>query len=199
VTLHASKDNTIYSESDDRSNGAGQYFFSGRNSTGNYRRALLAFDIAAAVPAGSTIDSVVLELYVSRTSSGVSGVDLFRVLTGWGEGTSVAAGNEGGGAIATDGDATWRYPFYNIEDPKAAPFWNTLGGDFAAIASAGTGVGGIGFYTWGSNPSIVADVQAWLDVPQSNFGWVLIGDEGPFRSTKRFSSRTSFGGGGARR
>jgi len=39
-------------------------------------------------------------------------------------------------------------------------------------------------HAWGSTPETVADAQGWLDDPQGNFGWVLIGDE-----TSRFASR----------
>lgn len=191
VTLDASKDNTIYSEADDRSNGAGDHFFCGRTGSGGNRRALLAFDIAAAVTPGSTIDGVVLRLYMSRTTAGASSVNLYPVTTDWGEGSSHASGNEGGGAIATDGDATWRYPFYDTEDPKTAPFWARIGGDFSTPAAAGTSVGGTGYYSWGTNENIVADVQDWLDAPESNYGWLLIGQEIFSRSSKRFDSRSN--------
>ena len=36
---------------------------------------------------------------------------------------------------------------------------------------------------------MVVDIQAWLDDPAINFGWVLIGDEATFPSTRRFDSR----------
>lgn len=39
------------------------------------------------------------------------------------------------------------------------------------------------------NSDMVVDIQAWLDDPAINFGWVLIGDEATFPSTRRFDSR----------
>ncbi len=191
VTLDASKDNTLYSEVNNLSNGAGDYFFCGTNGTGSNRRALLAFDVAGAIAPGSTIDSVALELYMSRTTTGASSVNLYRVLTDWGEGLSDASGNEGGGAIATDGDATWDYPFYNTADPPSAPTWTNLGGDHSLSSSAVTSVNATGTYSWSLSSRMVSDVQGWLDTPATNFGWILIGDEGPGRSSKRFDSRTN--------
>ena len=47
-----------------------------------------------------------------------------------------------------------------------------------------------GLYTWGSTAGMVADVQSWLDDPGSNFGWIILGDEGTSLPTaKRFDSR----------
>ena len=70
VQITPSKDNTLYeSINGDTSNGAGQYFFTGRTNGGSRRRALLAFDIAAHVPGGATIQSATLTLHMSRTTS----------------------------------------------------------------------------------------------------------------------------------
>jgi hypothetical protein len=38
---------------------------------------------------------------------------------------------------------------------------------------------------------MVADVQGWLKGPSSNFGWIILGDEGSSRTAKRFGSRES--------
>ncbi len=191
VTIGASKDNTIYSESDDLSNGAGDYFFAGRTDNSVDRRGLLAFDVSASIPVGSTITSVSLTLYMSRTKAGTETASLHRAQTDWGEGISHASGQEGAGGSATDGDATWRYAFYVEADPSSSPAWGSLGGDYAGTASAGAAIGGTGFYTWTSTAALVADVQAWVDVPSTDFGWILIGNEGPNKTAKRFNSRTN--------
>ena len=47
----------------------------------------------------------------------------------------------------------------------------------------------VGEYTWGSTPVMVADVQAWLDNPTTNFGWLLQGNEIETSTTKRFASK----------
>ena len=36
---------------------------------------------------------------------------------------------------------------------------------------------------------MVADVQSWLDVPVQNFGWLLLGEENTFPTSKRFDTR----------
>ncbi|MCG8406460.1 MAG: DNRLRE domain-containing protein [Phycisphaerales bacterium] len=189
MIIVADKDNTIYSEFDLLSNGTGDHVFAGKTAGGNSRRALVAFDVAGAIPAGSKIDSVRFQLYMSRTQAGNQNVTLHRLLADWGEGTSNAGGGEGSGAIATDGDATWRYTFFDAADPPSSPEWASTGGDFVATSSADRSVGGIGFYAWGSTAQMVADVQGWLDTPATNYGWLVRGNEGPNVTAKRFDSR----------
>ncbi len=78
-TLTPSKDNTIYSENASQSNGAREYLFAGQTSNGAPRRALLAFDIVGALPAGATVESVTLTLTMSKTVAGDTPVSLHRV------------------------------------------------------------------------------------------------------------------------
>jgi spore coat protein A len=185
VTIGASRDNTIYSESGAESNGAGDSIFAGRTKDGPIRRALIRFDVAGAVPAGSFVSSVTLTLYLSRTRTQDQTVSLHRLSADWGEGTSEAPGEEGGGAPATPGDATWTQRFY-----PSTP-WSTAGGSFVGTASGATIVGGnTGFYGW-SSAGMATDVQSWLDTPAANFGWILLGNEAATRVVKRFESRDS--------
>jgi hypothetical protein len=184
VRIPANKDNTLYESSTGAfSNGAGQYFFVGTTARVERRRGLLAFDVAGNIPAGATITSVTLRLHMSRTISGEQFVKLHRVLADWGEGASNAAGEEGAGAAAATGDATWIHRFFNTV------FWTTAGGNFAAIASDSQAVSSVGFYTWGSTPHMVNDVQAWLNAPSTNFGWLLRGAENVATNSKRFDTR----------
>ncbi len=187
--IPSARDNTIYSEAADYSNGAGSHFFAGQTDSGNDRRGLIAFDVAGAVPAGSAITTVTLQLYMSRTTAGNESVSLFRVQTDCGEGTSDAPGGEGGGTLASDGDATWVYTFYDTSDPPGSPAWGTAGGDYDPAVSAVAVVGNLGSYSWGSTARMVADVQLWLDDPVSNFGWLVMGEEGSNQTTKRFDTR----------
>ena len=83
------------------------------------------------------------------------------------------------------GDATWRFRFFRSVK------WDDDGGDFVADDSAFEPVSDVGTATWGSTPQMVADVQRWLDAPQSNFGWLVQGNESHNRSAKRFGSRES--------
>lgn len=184
VTVGAMKDTTLYEfPTGDLGNGQGSYMFAGRTGQAEFsiRRALLAFDIASMVPAGSTITGATLRLHMSKTPTGGSMQFLHRTLANWGEGASNDGGEEGNGAGAQLGDATWLHTFYTDS------FWANEGGDFSALPSAGTLVGGVGFYTW-SSAGLISDVQGWLDNPSSNFGWTILGDESQTRTTKRYDT-----------
>jgi hypothetical protein len=183
VFLGASRDNAIYAESGSESNGAGSYFHVGTNGLSQLRRGLLRFDVAASVPAGSTILGVELTLHMSMTNSGTRFVRLHRALADWGEGTSNAGSGEGAGTGATTNDATWTRRFY------PTVFWTTPGGDFSPTFSAEQAIDQAGTYVW-SSAGLVADVQSMLDAPAANFGWVLRNDnEVDSPTAKRFDSR----------
>lgn len=181
VNLGPSKDNTIFSENGFVSNGAGLFTFTGATAGFEIRRALLAFDLSA-IPAGSGILGATLTLHMSKTNAGPAPVSLHRLSADWGEGTSVASGNEGAGGIATLGDASWTHRFL------LSDLWTVNGGDFSPAASATQSVGLIGSYSW-SGAGLIADVQSWVDAPASNFGWIVVGDESDASTAKRFDSR----------
>lgn len=182
VSLFAVADNTLYANNVDYSNGAGQHIFAGITGDTTARRGLLRFDVASAIPAGSTITSATLTLHMSQTPAGAQPVSLHTVTTSWGEAGSLAGSGEGSGAPAQSGDATWKYRYFNDTT------WTNLGGDFNPLVSASISVGGIGFYAWNSAQMSV-DVQSWLDSPGGNFGWLLQGNESGFPTAKRFDSR----------
>ena len=183
VALQASRDNTLYEDPDGAlSNGSGSFLFVGLTKNSAARRALLYFDVAAAVPAGATINEARLTLTLSKTVSGAQPIEIHQCQAGWGEGTSVASGQEGKGASASPGDATWIHASFS-DSP-----WANAGGDFAAEVSASTTVDAVGSYTWES-AGLVTDIQAWLDTPAGNFGWILLGEEEDSRAAKRFNSR----------
>jgi hypothetical protein len=149
---------------------------------GAIRRALVRFDLSS-IPAGSTITSARLILNMSRSiRAGQETHQLRRLLGDWGEGTSHAAGEEGGGAPSTTNDATWVHRFFNTAN------WQNQGGDFSATVSASLAVGGDGRYTWES-PQMVTDVQGWFTNPATNFGWILLGNETAQSTAKRFDTR----------
>ncbi len=182
VNLPASKDNTLYAENPSNTNGGGPDFFAGPNGVGFQFHGLIAFDLAAGIPAGSTINSVQLTLNVTMTNSGPLTVTIHRSLADWGEGTQIGAGTGGGfGAPAAPGDATWLHSSFS------GTLWASPGGDFSATATSSTTVSGIGAYTWPSTSTFVADAQSYLNAPAGNFGWfVIIPTGGP---AKRFASR----------
>lgn len=188
INLTPSKDNTLYQydpADGDTSNALGQYFFAGETAMGEFRRGVLAFEVTGHVPPGSTIIAVTLSMNMSRTPFDTDRIiELHKLLADWGEGTSIASGEEGDGAPATPGDATWRHRFFDTI------FWTNEGGDFSDTVSASQSVGPLGQYTW-SSPQMVADVQSWLDDPGSNFGWLVLGDESTIATSKRFDTRES--------
>jgi hypothetical protein len=182
--LGANKDDTLYETlSAPLNNGAGQWVFSGKTRAGDIRRGLIGFDIAAGLPAGTTVTGVTLTMNMSRSIAGDSEVGLQLVLADWQEGAAKAGGNEGQGAAAGQGDVTWTQSSFDALD------WTTPGGDFSPKASTAVTVEGIGSYTWGSTSQLVADVQNWLDNPATNFGWLLLGDESRSQTAMRFDSR----------
>ena len=188
INITPSKDNTLYQydpADGDTSNALGFHLFAGKTAMGELRRGVLAFNIAGSIPAGSTITGVTLSMNMSRTPINVAyPVELHKLLADWGEGTSQASGEEGDGAPATPNDATWRHRFFDTI------FWAAQGGDFSATVSASQSVSVVGPYTW-SSQQMVADVQDWLDNPAGNFGWLVLGDEKPTLTAKRFDTRES--------
>lgn len=183
LVVTPTKDNTLYeSGNGSLSNGAGDYFFVGKTNSGQIRRGLVAFDLTGKLPVSATIVSATLQLHMSKTSGGQHAVSLHRVLADWGQGSSNAASNEGGGVTATSGDATWLHTLFNTT------LWQTPGGDFVPTTTATVAVADVDFYRW-SSPGLLADVQAWLTNPASNFGWALIGNEAASGTAKRFDTR----------
>jgi hypothetical protein len=187
--LFPDQDTAIYenSEFDLRANGSGDFLFAGRTGEGSnsIRRGLVRFDLAQDIPAGATIDNVTLSLNMSKTIFGAVDVSLHPVTTDWGEGASDMPGQEGGrfNTPPEFEDATWIHSFFDSSK------WQTPGGDFVDLASDIVSVGGLGRYEW-SSERMIQDVQTWLDNPQDNFGWMLLGDEQTPTSAKRFDSRS---------
>jgi hypothetical protein len=183
LTLSPSKDNTIFESNTSNSLGAGQAIFSGTNGQAFIRRGLIAFDVANSIPAGSTINSAQLTLFLNNSPSGGPTnptLRLYRLSNDWGEGiagnSSTGVNGIGQGFAAGDGDATWNARRFSTTTPT---LWNSPGGDFSSIDSASLSIVGTTLntpYSWQSTPALVADVQGWLDAPATNFGWLLKND-----------------------
>ena len=188
ININPNKDNTLYEYDPvdgDRSNALGFHFFAGETGMNELRRGVLAFDIAGNIPPFAVITAASLSLNMSKTPTNTAYLmELRKLLASWGEGTSIAPGEEGTGAPATPNDATWRHRFFDTI------FWTNEGGDFSATVSASQSVSVVGPYTW-SSAQMVADVQSWLDNPAGNFGWLVLGDEKPTLTSKRFDTRES--------
>lgn len=185
IMLGASSDAALYEDEDGASaNGAGDFLFSGTTAQDEIRRSLLQFDIASVLPAHAVVQSVTLEMYMSRTIVGDTPVALHRVTTAWSEGPADADGPEGIGAAAQSGDVTWQHASFDDV------FWENDGGDFDAQASAISDIAFEGDYTW-SGAGLIEDVQLWLNDPSVNHGWMLLGDESQDPTAKRWNSRTN--------
>jgi len=185
ITLDSLRDAAIYENNVDNSNGAGPALFAGTNGMNSPRRGLIGFDIAGNIPAGATIDSVQLTLFLAQVAgSGAGGsgdptprtIELHALTADWGEGTTGSGSGVGGsgqGFPANPGDATWNARLF------PATLWTTPGGDFSASASASALVTNVvnAPYVWLTTSTLVNDVHGWLDNPSSNFGWAVINAE----------------------
>lgn len=184
VEIVAGRDNAIFEENDN-SGGAAITFAAGATNNGRARRGMLWFDVATHVEPGSLITGATLVLRMDGTSdTQPRDIRVHRLLADWGEGTSGGGGMGGGaGQPPSLNDATWNFRFFSTIS------WANPGGDFVAAPSAITAVGtAVDFYAW-SSAVLAADVQLWLDHPDVNFGWIILGDESTSQTSRRFSTR----------
>lgn len=167
-------------------NGAGEFLLAGRTNqaSGSRRRSLLQFDFNL-LPAGAVVTSASLQLHLVTVTTADLAVSLHRLTTPWTAGASNPTGNESSGATALNGDSTWLHASF------PGTLWTAPGGDHAAAPSASTTVTGeAGFFTW-TSPALATDVQQWLNLPSTNAGWLLRGDEISPQTAKRFDSADS--------
>jgi hypothetical protein len=201
VAIGASRDATIFENNVANGSGGGNALFAGTNGAQNSpRRAPIAFDVAANVPAGAIVQQAQLTLFLGQFPNvgavATSTIGIHRLEANWGEGATQqqnppndTIGGTGQGAPAADGDVTWNARFFSATTPTP---WTTPGGDFAMSASASTVVSRLlnTGYSWDSAPSMVSDVQGWLDNAATNFGWMLVNaDETSPATFRAFYSR----------
>ena len=190
TTITATRETAIFAENPDYNLGVGNLIVGTSASGADTARSLLAFELAAAIPAGSRINSVTFAIGVIRQSNHnvESAYALHRFLKDWTEGRGGAGVNNGSPALP--GETTWN------RQAHGGTAWNApgtqVGTEFTAAAS-GTGpvIDSIGItYTIDSTAALVADVQAWLDTPAANKGWIFRGtSEGAAGTARRFSSK----------
>jgi hypothetical protein len=166
----------------------------GSTATLKRNRGLFRFEPAAALPAGARVTAATLILEVTGeppSPAATSSFSLHRVLRAWGEGAGVSvAGAPGLGETATAGEATWTHRFALTADTWASPGAGA-GEDYVTAGSASV-------FVYGTDESpyrlegagLAADVQAWLDEPATNFGWILIAEaEATAKTARRFGAR----------
>ena len=200
VSLTSVADTGISENYPNNNMGGNPFVNSGTTQNRTRNRGLFRFDVAAALPAGAKVQSATLVLEVVHEpdeQQPFSRFNLHRLLQPWGEGNKTSPTNcnscVGQGAPAGTNETTWFHRFaYTASEwsaPGAAPT-----NDYAAQPSSGTTVYGVADspYPFASTPQTVADVQFWLDEPQSNFGWALVcqAEQTPF-TARRFGSRES--------
>ncbi len=186
VTLVPSQDTTLYENYSDSGNGTGEWFFAGLTNTGQIRRSLVQFDLSG-LPPGTLVQSASFKATLSLSNGSNPTVALHKVTESWTEGGTNSAGPEGSPDLASPGDATWEFRSFPNHP------WATLGGTFVSTPSASLAIPlGAATYTWASNAALVADVQSWIDHPETNFGWLLKAtSETGSRRARRFNSRSN--------
>lgn len=189
VILQPIADTSIFEAFPDNNLGANENLVAGANANLQRGRALIRFDIAGAIPSNAIIESVSLTITVVITppGGGASSIfDLRRLLVSWGEG----AGTGNAGLAANPGEATWNARFF------PSNLWSMPGGSISNDISQGVSASlllpDLGTYTFASTSNLVSDVQAWLQVPATNFGWILMSEsEDTAFTVRRIGSRES--------
>lgn len=194
VTIFPSADATLIELQPTNNLGAASWFSAGTTQNGNSNRALLKFDVAAAVPTGSIITDIGFKVWVTRTPVDGNADSLFslrRVLRPWNEGVGLPSDPNypGLGIPAQLGDATWTHASWGTNEwtvPGGMEGVDYAGGFSSSAFIAGKTADGYFFESGG----MIADVQLWLDHPEQNFGWMLKTEEEESNFTaRRFGSR----------
>lgn len=171
--------------------GSSLFLTAGTTQVGTRNRALVRFDPSAVLPRGARIVASEMSIeVVGRPSDGFAAevFELRRMLRSWGEGLGMSPDPQhpGLGAPSQAGEATWSDRFTGMNAP-----WHVAGGlagvDFVTEGSGEQTLYGMADspYAFASNPRMVADIQAWLESPGSNFGWMLL----PRDESVRFTAR----------
>jgi hypothetical protein len=196
ISLTPTADTTLIETEPGNNLGGAAIVNSGTTQNFTRNRGLFRFDFTGQIPAGSQItrsDFVVEVTGQPKEEQRASSFGLHRVLKPWGEGDKNSPDpiHPGLGAPATAGDATWNHRFAFTTNTWTIP-GGAASNDYSPELSAETFVYGLGDspYTFLSTPRMVADLQAWVDDPATNFGWMLISQSEETNFTaRRFASR----------
>jgi hypothetical protein len=177
------------------SNNLGGQRWLNAGTTQNYtkNRGLIRFDIAGVLARGSRILSATMNIeVVGQPIDGyaIENFRLHRMLKDWGEGNK--SGNPPTlGAPASTNECNWTHRFAFTPETWAEP-GGSNGVDYATTPSVDTYVYDTfaSPYTFGPAAAMSVDLQQWLDIPESNFGWILIAEHEEINFTsRRFASR----------
>jgi len=196
-SLLPTADTFVNSAVPDNNDGASPSIFTGETGQNGAMRGLVRFTLPAELRGRLTVSRVALTMITRGTGLGdttpptPATESLQAVSVAWQEGVGFGDGttvNTVGQACGTSG-ATWNQP-----DCAGGAPWSgvsvspTVSGTVAIPASLETAV------TWDSdqagNAGMIADVQSWLDSPDTNQGWRLASStEGMSGQAQRFYSR----------
>jgi hypothetical protein len=172
-------DTTLIETEPDNNLGGAPFVNAGITQNFTKNHGLFRFDIAGHIPSQSKITGAELILEVThspRDGFAPAEFGLHRLLVPWGEGNKIADDptHPGLGAPATTNEATWNDRFAFTTNR-----WNVPGAavtnDYSPVVTAQQTIYSLGDspYAFESTSAMVADVQSWLDEPQTNFGWLL--------------------------
>jgi hypothetical protein len=198
-TLAPAADTFINSTVPNNNNGASFSIFTGRNGQGGMMRGLIRFATPPELQGRVTVNRVVLSLVTQGTGimqdvPPTPATDsLYPVGETWTEGTGFGDGltmNTVGQPCATTG-ATWNQP-----DCAGGTSWTggTLAGAIgAANVPAAIGAAVVWDSDAGGNAGLVPAVQAWIDTPAGNRGWLIASSTEGVAGAQRLASRESSG------
>ena len=192
ITLHPSADTTLIEAAPDNNLGGQTFCNVGSTELKTRNRALYKFDLSS-IPVGSTVQSAYLILQLTHKPNNgfeTSEMQLHRMLRDWGEGNKATILSPGLGAAASTTEATWNSPFALTGVTWAAP-GGLAGSDFSSTVSGASYIYGTADSPYAfSSTNLISDVQAWVNAPAQNFGWILISTSEQLQFTaRRFSSR----------
>jgi hypothetical protein len=173
--------------------GGQRWFNAGTTQTYLKNRGLIRFDIAGALPANVRILSATLTVeVVGQPVDGyaIENFRLHRVLRDWAEGNNSGAPPRLGSPAGTN-ECNWTHRFAFTSETWAAPGGSNAV-DYASDYSVDTYVYDTfaSPYTFGPAPGMTADLQQWLEHPETNFGWMFIAEHEDINFTaRRFASR----------
>jgi len=185
VSISASTDASLFERNPNNNFGGNADFPVGTTRNGERSRGLVEFRPELGIPAGATILSATLHINVNKapTIPASSTYEIRKVLMDWEEGNKTGLT----GQAATDNEVTWNHRITPLTGWSSAG--SIVGIDFSATASSTLSMGVLGPQSFVSTPQTVADVQAWLDEPSSNHGWVIMTrSEGTASTARRITS-----------